>query len=155
MSEGKSITVALEQIDEFEFRVRFDEGMADLAMDEPEPIGRGKGPNATRLLAAAIGNCLTASLFACARKSRIDLRGLRTEVTARLGRNEAGRLRVDGLGVRIHAPAPADVDSGKMERCLGLFEDYCIVTASVRRGIPVEVEVVDASGERLFVGGEA
>jgi hypothetical protein len=33
------------------------------------------------------------------------------------------------------------------ERCLGQFEDFCVVTESVRRGIPVAVTVVDALGK--------
>jgi hypothetical protein len=32
---------------------------------------------------------------------------------------------------------------------LASFEDYCTVTASVRAGIPVEVQVVDGTGKRL------
>ena len=37
-----------------------------------------------------------------------------------------------------------------MERCLGQFEDFCVVTQSVRQGIPVTVEVVDAAGKLVF-----
>lgn len=154
MSEEKRITVEMEQIEDFEFRVRFGEELADLEMDEPEPLGRGTGPNASRLLAAAVGNCLSASLLFCARKTRTDVRGLRTETTARLGRNEQGRWRFRDIDVRIHAPATADDKPPQMDRCLALFEDYCIVTASVRRGIPVRVEVVGSDGARLFLGGE-
>ena len=154
MSEEKSFAIELEQIEDFEFRVRFGEGLADLAMDEPAPLGRGTGPNASRLLVAAVGNCLTASLLFCARKTRTDLRGLRTETTGRLGRNEQGRWRLQDIGVRIHAPTTAAEKPRHMDRCLGLFEDYCVVTASVRRGIPVRVEVVGPDGESLFVGGE-
>jgi uncharacterized OsmC-like protein len=36
-----------------------------------------------------------------------------------------------------------------LERVLASFEDYCTVTASVRAGIPVEVQVVDGTGKRL------
>jgi hypothetical protein len=30
------------------------------------------------------------------------------------------------------------------------FEDFCVVTESVRRGIPVGVRVVDAAGKPVF-----
>jgi hypothetical protein len=32
----------------------------------------------------------------------------------------------------------------RMPRCLSVFEDYCIVTASIRAAIPVDVRVVPA-----------
>jgi len=35
------------------------------------------------------------------------------------------------------------------ERWLDKFEDFCIVTQSIRRGIPVTVNVRDAAGETL------
>jgi hypothetical protein len=36
-----------------------------------------------------------------------------------------------------------------LERVLGQFEDFCIVTQSVRAGIAVDVRVVDAEGVDL------
>jgi len=38
-------------------------------MDEPEPMGGNSGPNACKVLAATIGNCLTASLLFCLQKA--------------------------------------------------------------------------------------
>jgi hypothetical protein len=35
-----------------------------------------------------------------------------------------------------------------MQRCLELFEDFCVVTQSVRAGINVEVDVEPTAGER-------
>ena len=60
MADGQ-FTISVEQADKFEFRIRFDDGK-ELLMDEPEPLGSGKGPNPSRLISAAIGYCLSASL---------------------------------------------------------------------------------------------
>ena len=39
------------------------------------------------------------------------------------------------------APTVAEADRSRLARCLELFEDYCVVTESVRDGIDVAVEV--------------
>jgi uncharacterized OsmC-like protein len=126
----------------FEFDVRFDSVPAPpaLIVDEPAPLGQGNGPNAADLLAAAVGNCLSASLLMCLQKSRADVRSLSAEVTARIERNEKGRLRIAGIDVEI-APELGPEDAAKLERCRGLFEEFCTVTASIRQGIPVEVRL--------------
>lgn len=136
---GFSITV--DQVEDYEFRVRFDgEHFAELRMDEPPPLGSDKGPNASRVLAAAIGNCLSASLLFCARKARVPVGNIHTEVKVEIVRNEAGRLRVGKVEVTIDPNIP-EAEREKARRCLDLFEDFCTVTQSVRRGIEVKVAV--------------
>lgn len=125
------------------YRMRADfleEGVETLLMDEPLPLGDGAGPNAARVLAAAVANCLSASLLYCLRRSRAQVGELVAHVTGRLVRNERGRLRVGGIAVRIETEIPPE-DQAKLDRCLGLFEDFCVVSASVRQGIEVDVEV--------------
>jgi organic hydroperoxide reductase OsmC/OhrA len=68
---------------------------------------------------------------------------LRTTVEGTLVRNERGRLRIGGLRVRL-APEVTAEQRGRMGRCLDLFQDFCIVTESVREGITVDVEVENA-----------
>ena len=69
MSDGESITLTITQVSDYEFRVRFDDTpVADLLTDESPPIGRDAGPSPTRLLGAAIGNCLGSSLLFALRK---------------------------------------------------------------------------------------
>jgi len=134
-------SITLDQMQDYEFRVRFDkEQFQDLMTDEPPPLGRDRGPNASRLLAAAVGNCLSASLVFCARKARLDMHGLHTEVALEYARNEKGRLRIGKIDVVIE-PKFDESQPEKAERCLGLFEDYCTVSQSVRAGIPMSVSV--------------
>ncbi len=155
MSESMSFRITMERVEGLEFRVTFDwPGVAELTLDEPSPLGGQRGPNASRLLAAAVGNCLTASLLFCLQRSKVDLGPVHTEVEGSLARNERGRLRIAGMRARIHLPVGQE-EREKLARCLGLFEDYCVVTASVRDGIPVEVEVVDREGRSLMAVHEA
>jgi uncharacterized OsmC-like protein len=134
--------IGIEQVQGYEFRVRFDkEQFAPLVMDEPPPLGRDTGPNAARVLAAAIGNCLAASLVFCAaRKAAVKLERVRSEVKVQIVRNENKRLRIGSVEVTID-PGLSEEEGAGLMGCLGLFEDFCTVTESVRRGIPVKVIV--------------
>jgi organic hydroperoxide reductase OsmC/OhrA len=150
MTDSHSFTLTLEQEEGFDFRVKFDwPGNADLLLDEPEPLGKRHGPNAARLVAAAVGNCLSASLLFCLKtKFKQNPGPLRASVTGQLARNERGRMRIGGLSVRIELAEGAEALQ-HLERCMDQFEDFCVVTESIRQGIPVDVEVVDASGRTL------
>jgi len=133
--------ITLEQSDAFEFRVRFDKPQhADLLMDEPGPLGKDAAPNPARILSAAIGTCLSASLLFCANKSGVPVGPIRTRVRMHLVRNERGRLRVSHVDVNID-PHVAESDRENARRCMSLFEDFCVVTQSVREGIQVNVAV--------------
>lgn len=126
---------------DFEFRVQFDKSeFPELTLDEPPPLGQDKGPNATRMLAVAIGNCLAASLMFCLQRSKLVVDSLRAEVTPTTTRNEEGRWRVHHVDVKILIKT-VENDPKRFQRCVEIFEKYCIVTASVRQGIPVNVKV--------------
>jgi uncharacterized OsmC-like protein len=137
----ETFTITLERKDGYQFLTDFNQpGVAPLLLDEPPPVGEGGGPGPLRLLAASVGDCLSSSALFCLQRSRIEVRGMRTEVDLTLARNEEGRLRVAGIAVRI-VPEVAEEDVPRMKRCLDIFEDYCTVTGSVRTGIAVEVAV--------------
>lgn len=135
-------TLTLEARDGYEQVADFGlEGVAPLVVDEPAPLGAGSGPNPSRLLGTALGSCLGASLLFCLRKARIDVQGLRTTVEGELGRNARGRLRIRRMSVRLEPVIPV-AQHDRITRCTEIFEDFCVVTASVRPAIELEVEVV-------------
>ncbi len=68
------------------------------------------------------------------------MEGMETRVHGRIVRNEKGRFRVAELGVKLMAEIPPE-DQARVDRCLKVFEDFCIVSASVRKGIDINVEV--------------
>ena len=115
-------------------------GVDPLRFDEPAPLGAGHGPNAARVLASAVGNCLAASLLFCLRKSRVDVEELRATVTGTMARNERGRFRITGLRVRLEPVVPAD-QRDRLARCVELYEDFCLVSQSVRQGIDITADV--------------
>jgi organic hydroperoxide reductase OsmC/OhrA len=115
-------------------------GAPTMVIDEPEPLGENLGPSPGRVLAAALASCLGASLLFCLKKSRIDVQALHTTASVALTRNDKGRLRVGTITVRLEPTVPLD-QQPRMARCLEVFEDFCIVTASVRPAVTVDVSV--------------
>ena len=150
MTESLHFGVELEQREGYEFVVRFDHPRgSEVLLDEPPPLGSDQGPNAVRLVAAAVANCLSASLVFCLRgKFRQNPAPIRAMATGTLERNERGRYRIAGIDVVISLADNREAIP-HLERCLEQFEDFCIVTQSVRRGIPVSVKVVDEAGVEL------
>ena len=125
----------------YRFDITFDElSGVELHMDEPKPIGMSEGPSAAMMLSSAIGHCLTSSLMFCMEKSRGNVKDIGADVETSLTRNDKGRWRVAGIKVNMKVDVN-DIDKEKLERCKSIFEDFCIVTASVREGIKVDVEI--------------
>lgn len=148
MSEDQQFSFTLEQQEDYAFLIRFDNDLPPLLADEPAPLGKGAGPNPARLLVASVANCLSASLLFALRKFKNLPGPIVTSVTARMERNAQGRLRVGGVSVSIQIDSPAHTIN-HLDRALEQFEDFCVVTQSVRAGIPVEVTVRDSSGAVL------
>ena len=148
--EAAHFSFTLKHVQEYEFRVRFDwDPVDDLTLDEGEPLGNHRRPNGARLLAAAAASCLSVSLRFCMRNARCEPVRRRTVVNSQLARSPNGRLRVSGLQVAITV-ALEGIRPERLSRCTELFEDYCVVTESIRRGIPVSVQVRSDTGDLLY-----
>jgi uncharacterized OsmC-like protein len=134
-------SISIDREQGYVFRTRFDKPhYPELVMDEPPPLGQDSAPNPSRMLAAAVGNCLAASLLFCAARKGASVGKVHADVKVEIARNENRRLRVAGIKVRL-SPELDPATRAKAKECLALFEDFCTVTASIRDGIPVEVTV--------------
>ena len=139
--EDRSFSVSMRRLSGFKFEVDFGlDGVPPMLMDEPVPVGGNGGPNASKVLAAAMGNCLTASLLFCLEKARADVGAVETKVNGVLRRNKQGRWRVAQVDVEISLEVHGESQK-QFERCSGIFEDFCIVSKSIEQGIPINVRV--------------
>lgn len=143
-----SVVAQLQQVQDFQFDVDFGDGRSLLRTDEPAPLGKGEGPSPGQLLAAAVGNCLAASLLFALRKFKQDPSPMTVESTCRVDRNPQNRLRIEAIDVQIRMGQQA-TSLAHLERALETFEGFCTVSQSVSRGIPISISVVDSLGQKV------
>ena len=151
MQDSHANEVVLEQIEKFQFRARFGGSGAEWVVDEPEPIGKNVGPSPEQLVTAGVANCLSDSLMFALSKFRQDPSPIRTVARARVGRNDANRLRILAIDVEIRLGKPA-ASLAHLERALNQFENFCTVASSISTAVPVNVTVYDSEGVRLKDG---
>lgn len=99
------------------------------------------GPNAAHLLGMAVLGCLSSSYIFCFNKKNFTIQDLEAEAIVTIFRNEKGFIRVKKIDVTINPK----IDSPKMRKraaqCQKMFERYCTITASVRDGVDVNVNI--------------
>ncbi|MFX0023827.1 MAG: OsmC family protein [Candidatus Hermodarchaeota archaeon] len=106
------------------------------------------GPNPSRMLALGILGCLSASFIFCLKKRNLKVDDFKSEAEVTIARNEKGFWRIKKIDVDIE-PKITDPEALKRaKQCLKItkdgvsfFEQYCIVTQSVRAGVEVNVNL--------------
>jgi organic hydroperoxide reductase OsmC/OhrA len=109
------------------------------ASDEPDPVGDNSGPSTPALLGSALGHCLSAALLEALRHAHVDVSDCETDAVAVVIPNEKGLPRIDHVDVTIRPRIPQR--SHKADHCADIFQNYCTVTQSVKRGVDVRVQV--------------
>jgi len=138
---NERIHAHLTRTDGYKYDISFDElPGVKIVSDEPVPTGKSEGVTAAMMLSGAVGHCLCSSLLFCLDKSRVKAKDLSADVELAMERNEKGKWRVKEIKVNLK-PIVDDIDSKKLDRCKELFEDFCIVSSSVREGIKIDVNV--------------
>lgn len=142
MRKNNSFSISMELVEGYVFKVDFGD-FGNILTDEAPPLGGGEGPNPSGLVAAAVGNCLCASLLFALRKFKDQPQSLSAQVSGQMERQD-GRWRIALINVTLQVDSPETLPH--LEKALQQFEDFCIVTQSIRQGIPVSVTVTDANG---------
>lgn len=143
-------TAVRERREAYRCAVRFSGQPMAWQADETPPLGAGEGPSPVQLLLAAVGDRMGSSQLFALGNFHNDPRGLTTTAQTRVGRNEAGRLRVLAISQEIRLGAAAR-ERQRLDRILGQFDDLCAVGHSVRAGLPIDLAVFD--GEVSGPGG--
>ncbi len=106
------------------------------------------GPNPSRMLALAILGCLSASFIFCLKKREFKVEDFNAEAEVIILRNEKGFWRIKKIEVDIVPKIENPETLKRAKQCLkplkdgfSFFEQYCIVTQSVRSGIEVNVNI--------------
>lgn len=94
------------------------------------------GPSPMQALAFALAGCMAMDVVHVLAKGRVDLRGLRTDLTAERSPENPHRF----TAVTLHFTVTGDVPDDKVERAIALSrEKYCSVWHSMRQDIDLTV----------------
>jgi len=144
--ESPSFKISMKLVENYKFEIDFGQ-FGQLISDEPEPLGNGEGPNPSRMLAAATANCMAARLLFAIRKYKGDPGAISATAAGELERID-GRWRIPQLTVELQLGVNSE-SLPQLDRVLEQFENFCVVTQSVRAGIDVGVTVRDSNGSVL------
>ncbi|TFG15798.1 MAG: OsmC family peroxiredoxin [Promethearchaeota archaeon] len=125
------------------------EKLKELFIDETfDERSKVWGPDAAQLLAMAMLACLNASFLFCLHKRNLTVDDLDAQAEISFKKNEKGYIRVKKIDVRIIPKTSDPATLKRIEQCMKkikddkmFFEESCIITASVREGIEVAVNI--------------
>ncbi|MHA1793023.1 MAG: OsmC family protein [Promethearchaeota archaeon] len=120
---------------------------SNIIIDEPEDFhGTNKGPSAVEYLAFGIGGCLGSSFMFCLKKMEVSIKDLEIILDVKLTHVDEGNgftpLRIVNIIANLEVTLENNEDHDILDLCISSFKKYCSVTASVIKGIPVDVKVI-------------
>ncbi|MFX1476783.1 MAG: OsmC family protein [Promethearchaeota archaeon] len=143
MSNELKTRVSLKQEEEMIFKCDFGEIKGDsLYIDEKHDKNSEKiGPSPAKLLALSVLGCLTASFSFCLKKKEFSLLDLRGQAEVSIARNDKHLWRVKKIDVKISPKIDTPELRKRADQCAKFFEQYCIISESLRNGIEVNLEL--------------
>lgn len=149
MGRGKSkfFEAELNWIKNFVFEITVDD-FPKFYMDELQPVGEDSAPNPADYLLVSVGGCIASSFLYSALKFSIPLKKLQVKVRGEYVRKN-NRIRVGKINVELHIDLDVEKTSYEdLELCVNAFRKYCIISESVKEGIPMDISLV--IGDRVL-----
>ena len=146
--ENTIVDLKLEK--DFIFKVELGyEKIKELFIDETiDERSKVWGPDAAQLLAMAVLGCLNASFIFCLNKRNLTIDNLEANAEVSFNKNEKGYIRVKKIDVKIIPKTNDPAVLKRINQCMKkikddkmFFEESCIITASIREGIDVDVKI--------------
>ena len=116
--------------------------MNNLFIDEQHKKSIEKiGPNPSKLLALSVLGCLAASFTFCLQKNNISLSDLDGKAIIISKKDEKGFWRLKKIVIKLNPKIDTPEMHKKADQCTKFFEQYCIISESLRNGIDLDIEV--------------
>ena len=143
MSNVLKTKVGLKQEEEMIFKCDLGNlKMVNLYIDETNTKRTEKiGPSPTKLLALSVLGCLAASFSFCLQKKNFSLSGLEGKAEVTIARNDKGFWRVKRIDVEMIPKIDTPEMRKRADQCRKFFEQYCIISESLRTGFEVSVNL--------------
>ncbi len=143
MSNVLKTKVGLKQEEEMIFKCDLGSlKMDNLYIDETNKKSTKKiGPSPTKLLALSVLGCLAASFSFCLQKKDFSLSGLEGKAEVTIARNDKGFWRVKKIDVEMNPKIDTSEMRKRADKCRKFFEQYCIISESLRTGFEVNVNL--------------
>jgi len=116
--------------------------MDNLYIDESNKKKNEKiGPSPIKLLGLSVLGCLAASFSFCLQKKDFSLSELEGKAEVTIARNEKTFWRVKKIDIELNPKINTPEMRKRADQCREFFEQYCIISESLRTGFEVNVNL--------------
>jgi len=116
--------------------------MDNLYIDESNKKKNEKiGPSPIKLLGLSVLGCLAASFSFCLQKKDFSLSELEGKAEVTIARNEKTFWRVKKIDIELNPKIDTPEIRKRVDQCRDFFEQYCIISESLRTGFEVNVNL--------------
>lgn len=116
----------------------------NIHIDEPESFhGTELGPSPVEYTLIGIGGCLGSTLSYCLNKKGVEIESLKVIVDGKMKHEEPyGRLRLIKIEAELYLSTKNNDKFEEINECSKSFIEYCIVSNSITRGIPIDINII-------------
>jgi uncharacterized OsmC-like protein len=143
MSNELKTKVSLKQEENMLFKCDLGQNiMQNIYIDERERKETDKiGHSPAKLLALSVLGCLAASFEFCLTKRNFSLKGLDGTAEVTIARNKKGFWRVKKINIDLIPLVDDPTMRKRVDQCKKFFEQYCIISESLRKGFEINVNL--------------